>query len=154
MNKRLSFVIAVGLLILAACGPAADDNQASGPTAEAGGGVAAFMEGQPRVDDQGAVTVTVTPMGRPAADGSLAFEVAMNTHSVDLVMPLAALATLTSDSGLSLPADSWDGPQGGHHVSGTLTFALTPEQLKLLESAGSLTLTIRDVDAPERKFSW
>lgn len=149
MSKFHGLIVTMLLLLLAACGPAAAEK----PELPAGG-TNTLLAAQPQVDDQGAVTITVTPLGLPADGGPLTFEVAMNTHSVELDMPLAELASLTTDNGLSLTAASWDGPSGGHHVAGTLAFALNQEQLGLLSTAGSVTLTIRDVDAPERRFRW
>ena len=78
----------------------------------------------------------------------------MNTHSVDLSMDLATLATLATDAGLQAEAISWDGALGGHHVSGTLSFPATVNGKPLLEGASQLRLTIRSVDANARIFTW
>jgi hypothetical protein len=78
----------------------------------------------------------------------------MNTHSVDLGMDLAALAVLTTDTGRTVQATGWDGPQGGHHVAGKLTFPVSVGDIRVLEGAGTLTLTLRDVQVPERIFVW
>jgi hypothetical protein len=108
-----------------------------------------------RVDRQGAVEFVVTPMD--TADGSeelLRFDVSMNTHSVDISMDLAQLSTLATDLGLQIDADSWTGGSG-HHVSGQLIFPMRiPDGSALLEGAQEITLTIRDIDAPERVFRW
>ena len=105
-------------------------------------------------DNQGAVTVTVTPLELLDQRDELKFEVSMNTHSVDLGMDLGDLATLRTDTGLTVQADNWDAPGGGHHVSGTLSFPATVNGKPLLQSATQLTLTIKDVDAAQRIFSW
>jgi hypothetical protein len=108
-----------------------------------------------RIDEQGMVVVQVTPtnLGTPAE--TLEFDVAMNTHSVNLSMDLATLATLTTDTGLSVPASKWDAPPGGgHHVSGTLSFPSTEDGKSMLEGATKLRLTILNVDAPSRIFEW
>ena len=47
------------------------------------------------VDEQGAVSVAVTPVELSETGSALRFEVALNTHSVDLDMDLAELATTT-----------------------------------------------------------
>jgi hypothetical protein len=106
------------------------------------------------VDEQGAVTVSVTPVDLSQAAATLAFEVAMNTHSVDLSMDLAELATLTTDNGRTVPATLWDAVPGGHHVSGVLTFPAVVEGTAVLEGATELILTITGVDAPSRTFVW
>jgi hypothetical protein len=107
-----------------------------------------------RTDQQGAVIVDVTPLnlGTPASE--LEFEVAMNTHSVDLNMDLATLATLTTDTGMTIPATRWDAPRGGHHVEGKLVFPATQDGKSILDGAGKLTLTILNVDADARNFEW
>jgi len=107
-----------------------------------------------RTDEQGMVVVEVTPINLGTPADSIEFEVSMNTHSVDLSMDLAALATLTTDTGQSVAAAKWEAPSGGHHVSGTLIFPSAQEGRSILEGAGKLTLTIVDLDAPSRLFEW
>lgn len=109
-----------------------------------------------RVDEQGMVVVEVTPVNLDhAADTvTLDFDIAMNTHSVDLSMDLAQLATLTTDAGMSVQAAKWEATPGGHHVSGKLIFPATKDGKGVLEGARKLTLTIIDVDAPSRVFEW
>src|SRR5512138_3789678 len=94
-----------------------------------------------RVDEQGAVVVEVTPENIKAASGTLDFDVAMNTHSVDLSMDLSQLATLTTDTGVSVQANGWDAPGGGHHVSGKLSFPATKDGKSVLEGATRVTIT-------------
>lgn len=106
------------------------------------------------VDEQGSVSVAVTPINLNDAAESLDFEVTMNTHSVDLSMDLATLATITTDNGRSVTAMLWEATPGGHHVSGVLSFPAMAEEAFLLDDATRLTMTIRDVDAPERIFTW
>lgn len=106
------------------------------------------------VDEQGAVSVAVTPLDLSREASTLAFEVAMNTHSVDLSMDLAKLATLTTDDGRTVSATLWDAVPGGHHVSGMLMFPAIMEGTAVLEGATELTLTITNIDAPSRTFTW
>ena len=107
-----------------------------------------------RTDEQGAVVVQVTPSNLPDPGEALEFEVELNTHSVDLGMDLAALATLTTGNGKTIQAIKWDAPKGGHHVSGKLIFPASVDGQPVLDGAQKLTLTIKDLDAPERIFSW
>ena len=107
-----------------------------------------------RLDEQGAVVVDVTPANLNSSGDTLDFGVGMNTHSVDLSMDLAALSTLTTDTGLTVEASTWSGEAGGHHVSGTLSFPATVDGEALLDGANVVTLTIREVDAAERVFVW
>ena len=154
-------------LILAACGsnPVSTTNQtnpqptpvsatltpAAQPTQSSGAGALQLSE---LSDDQGAVAVVVKPLDLGSQAEKLTFEVSLNTHSVDLSMDLAALSTLTTDTGLTVQPDVWDAPIGGHHVSGTLSFPSNVEGKPLLEGASKLTLVIKDVDAPQRTFTW
>jgi hypothetical protein len=72
-----------------------------------------------RTDEQGAVVFQVTPLDLTNPTDTLDFDVAMNTHSVDLGIDLAPLSTLMTDTGLTLQATKWDAPGGCHHVDGT-----------------------------------
>jgi hypothetical protein len=105
-------------------------------------------------DNQGAVTVIVKPLDLNSSPDTLSFEVTLDTHSIDLSMDLAALATLMTDIGQSVQATLWNAPLGGHHVSGTLSFPASIDGKPILDSAVKLTLIIKDVDAPERTFAW
>jgi hypothetical protein len=97
----------------------------------------------------GSVTVDVQPaafqVGNP-----IAFVIAMNTHSVDLSDDLVRISTLRDDSGKEYKPTGWDGPVGGgHHRSGTLTFAALPNKPKFVE------LVIKGLaGVPERVFKW
>jgi hypothetical protein len=108
-----------------------------------------------RLDAQGAVEVVVRPSSWTRdPQGTLEFEVSMNTHSVELSMDLAKLATLQTDTGHTLQALDWSGG-GGHHVTGVLRFpSSTLDGQPLLDGAWLLTLTIQDLDAPSRSFQW
>jgi len=144
---------------LAACGPALSGGssaaQAVPPTVPpAPAAQAAPAQDLARADEQGAVTVAVTPLNLNSPGQTLDFEVAMNTHSVNLGMDLATLATLTADTGHTVRATGWDAPKGGHHVSGRLSFPASVDGAPLLNGAKKLTLTLQNVDAPERTFTW
>lgn len=71
-------------------------------------------------DDAGAVTIEAAWRG--ASTGAV-FDVALDTHSVDLDALDLADATLRNDRGDVLDAEPWQAPKGGHHREGTLTFA-------------------------------
>jgi len=97
------------------------------------------------------VTVKVTPLNLPdASAGTLDFEVALDTHSVDLVYDMMAIATLRNDAGEEVQPAKWNGPGGGgHHMSGTLSFPQMKDRGK------SLTLILRGIaGVPERTFVW
>jgi len=103
-------------------------------------------------DSQGAVIVEITPKNFTAE--TLDFNVSLNTHSVDLSMDLSTLATLTTDTGVTVPASLWDAPRGGHHVEGTLQFPASVAGKSVLEGAKQITIKIVNLDVPERVFTW
>ena len=107
-----------------------------------------------RTDEQGAVVFQITPLNLDTAIDTLEFDVAMNTHSIDLGMDLASLSTLSTDTGVAIQAAKWDATPGGHHVEGKLIFPLNTNGKSILEGASKLTLTIINVDAASRVFVW
>ena len=107
-----------------------------------------------RSDSQGAITIEVKPKNLENPGDTFDFEINLTTHSVDLSMDLATLATLTTNDGRTVQATLWDAPRGGHHVSGKLSFPASIDGNELLSGATKLMLTIRDVDAPQRVFTW
>ena len=107
-----------------------------------------------RSDEQGAVVFQVTPLDLSTPVDTLDFDVAMNTHSVDLSMDLSTLSTLSTDTGITVQATKWDAPGGGHHVDGKLIFPAAQNGKSILEGASKLTLTIIKVDAASRVFEW
>jgi hypothetical protein len=169
MNVRTILLFAVPGLLLGGCAtavsqPAIDEQPASTqaqqeppPLAVAADAAASAgtwpLEAQS--DQQGAITVVVKPLNLAAPGATLDFEVSLDTHSVDLSMDLAQLATLTDGNGREVQATVWDAPQGGHHVSGTLSFpTTTPGGEELLDGTVQLTLLMRDVGVAERRFVW
>lgn len=143
--------------VIAGCGPAGAP-PAQGPAPAEASAAEPAVEPSPgltRFDGQGAVEVTVVPRNLGAAEADeLEFEIAMNTHSVDLSMDLAPLSSLESDLGVRVAADSWSGGTG-HHVLGVLRFPLRDGQgLSVLEGASLLVLRIEGVDASVREFQW
>ena len=107
-----------------------------------------------RTDSQGAIIIEVTPRNLGTTGDTIIFEISLNTHLIDLSMDLALLATLTTDDVRTVQAVLWDAPRGGHHVSGMLSFPASLDGSPILDGASMLTLTINDVDAPTRVFSW
>jgi hypothetical protein len=161
MRPRLALPLLLAIL-LGACSPAPTDpvgvqaTQTPKPTATS---LPTEQPAEPdgsltRLDEQGAISVRVTPLNLDVSAGQLEFEVLLNTHSVDLGMDLAALASLSTDTGLTIPASLWDAPRGGHHVSGILIFPAAADGSSILQGARTLTLTIADLDAVARTFEW
>lgn len=159
--KRFSLPILLMLtLLLAACSPLQSNIQKTAPTAApVSNAVPAPVDNSAnvdltRTDEQGAVVIEVTPLNLDSATDTLEFDVSMNTHSVDLSMDLAQLATVTTDTGLTVQASKWDATPGGHHVPGKLIFPALQDEKSVLDGAGKLTLIIVNVDASSRVFEW
>ncbi len=96
----------------------------------------------------------ITPTNLKNPGDAVIFVVLMDTHSVDLSMDLAQLAVLSTDTGKTVQATLWDAPRGGHHVEGKLSFPSTKDGSALLDGAKSVTITITNLDAPSREFTW
>jgi hypothetical protein len=148
MKKVAVFlVVSVSGLALTACGAVADPT----PAAQAASDVAVPEAGLTQTKDEAAVTVTVTPLNLddPSAV-TLDFEIALNTHSVELAYNMLSISALRSDTGQETQPVAWDGPTGGgHHVSGTLSFP------SLKERSQSVTLILRGIaGVPARTFEW
>jgi hypothetical protein len=107
-----------------------------------------------KVDSQGAVEVVVKPLNLEFPGETIEFEIALDTHSVDLSMDLADIAILRTDMGLEVKAVVWDAPRGGHHVGGILSFPASINGDYVLEEAVEFQLVISGLDAPERIFVW
>lgn len=105
---------------------------------------------EPQLSNENAVMVEVTPLNLPGGRPTLDFEVAFNTHSVDLGFDPAAISVLRDDQGREYPAIAWDGVgPGGHHRSGVLHFEPLESVPQFVE------LVIHDVaGVPERVFHW
>jgi hypothetical protein len=158
-NLLLITTFFLSALFLAACSSASAQTsvQTAPPPAEAAQnqlpGVAELQLPE-RTDEQGAVTVKVQPLPWTGESERLDFEIVLDTHSVDLTFDLAAMSVLSADSGVTATAVQWDAPSGGHHVKGKLSFPARVDDKFLLDETTKLTLTIKNVDAPERVFTW
>jgi hypothetical protein len=159
MNKKLILFAGIMALTLAACNsiaptiaPAPQAVQSSAPSPQSSQPAIGKSNGAKlptKSEEGGSVTVDVTPttleVGKP-----LAFDIAMNTHSVDLGDDLTKIATLRDDTGKEYKPTAWEGPDGGgHHRSGTLQFAALSNKPKYVE------LVIKGLaQVPERVFRW
>lgn len=149
----LSIAFALVALLLAACSGGTTPTAAPAPTqatnvlpATSKSGGAGF---ETKSSEGGSVTVDVKPtaldVGKP-----IAFDIAMNTHSVDLSDDMTKITILRDDAGKEYKPTAWEGPGGGgHHREGTLTFAALTGKPKFVE------LVIQGLaGVPERVFKW
>ncbi|MDE3089007.1 MAG: hypothetical protein KGJ80_06455 [Chloroflexota bacterium] len=156
MNKRmilLASVVTLLALLLAACGGAPTPTLAPAPTKAPNAQPATSRSGgggfETKSNEGGSVTVGVTPTTLEAGK-PIAFDIAMNTHSVDLGDDMTKITILRDDAGKEFKPTAWDGPDGGgHHREGTLTFAALANKPKFVE------LVIQGLaGVPERVFKW
>lgn len=161
MRNRIFIVLGFVFLastLLAACAGANTTSSATTPTQ----GAAASNVPQPAqpnsdasisFDSQtvegGNVAVKVTLL-QWQPNAPLEFDIAMDTHSVELADDMLKAVVLRDDSGLEYAPSAWDGPAGGgHHREGKIKFAPLTIEPK------SLTLVVKNIaGVPERVFKW
>jgi hypothetical protein len=157
MNKFMkSSVLVIPVIVVAVLVVGCSSGFASQPEAGAppsSGSVSQVpTNGRVQSNDGGQVTIDIEWV--QAANDSLVFNVAMNTHSVDLDQyDLGELAVLRDDMGNEYHPVSWDSAPGGHHRRGTLAFLL-PDSLSQ-GKAKYVEMVIRDVAGiEERVLTW
>lgn len=140
-------------LLLAACGTGPAAGPAVAPTAgtpdPTGAAPSAAGELGERSSEGGAIAVKASW----ASIEPPVLNVTLDTHSVELDgFDLALLAKMRVDGGEWTAPTAVEMPRGGHHRSGTLTFAAMPAAA--LGSARLIELRIADVGVPERLLRW
>jgi hypothetical protein len=103
-----------------------------------------------KIDEQSAVTITVTPIDISPESKEWKFNVVMSTHSVELDQDMTDSSVLIDDQGKEHEPLTWEGlGPGGHHREGTLTFNVIEPLPKYVE------LKIKNIGgAVERSFRW
>ena len=103
-----------------------------------------------RTSEGGQVTVVAI---WPGPDAGAAFDVTLDTHSVDLDALDLADAILRNDRGETLKARPWAAPKGGHHREGPLVF--DGDSASFLDGATWIELVLTGVgDLSERTLRW
>lgn len=105
---------------------------------------------EPQANSEKAVTVEVSPVNLAEGENTWDFQIAFNTHSVNLDFDPAAISVLRDDRGREYPAVAWEGAgPGGHHRSGVVRFKVPDDATDFIE------VVIHDVaGVPERIFRW
>ncbi len=101
-----------------------------------------------KTDEQGGVSVAVTPTDISAESKEWQFAIVMNTHSIELDQDLVKLAVLIDDQGKEYKPARWEGPTGGHHREGTLVFE------PVAPAPQSIELKINGIAGAARVFTW
>jgi rhodanese-related sulfurtransferase len=110
----------------------------------------AFAAGLERTAEAGGVSATVVPAnGLDANAPTLDFTVSMDTHAGSLPIDVAKIATVRGPAGAPIPALSWKGGKGGHHLSGTLSFPSGT-----LRAVAPLTVTLKGEGGADLIFAW
>ena len=105
-------------------------------------------EWESKIDDQANITVTVTPTLLGEKSGEWKFDVVIDTHSVEVDQDMTKIVVLVDDQGKEYAPLNWEGPTGGHHREGVLSF-------NSVESTKSVEIKIKDIAGiPERSFKW
>lgn len=100
---------------------------------------------------EGGDVITVATWRGPQVGA--AFDVALDTHTVDLDPLDLANATLRNDRGDTLTARPWAAPKGGHHREGILTFE--GDARAFFTGATWMELVLVGVgNVPERTLRW
>ncbi len=149
---RRGWLVVTLLMAVVLAGCAGQENtRAALPEAPVATAPRAAMSAYPsQVSDAGRVVIEVTPLDLGGGEDTLHFQVAMNTHSVELDYDLTQLALLRTDRGVEVRPTLWDGGRGGHHVYGVLFFPAVD-----LSKARWVEIIIHDVaGVPERRFRW
>lgn len=152
----VSAVAILTVLLLASCAgmqsggerPSVSTAQPSPPTAETGQPPTSGWDLSPRRDGAGRVVIDIIPL--TLSDDIWEFEVAFNTHSVNLGFDVMEISVLRCNQGQEYTPAAWDGSgPGGHHRSGVLKFAALDHPTSFVE------IVIRNVaGVPERVFHW
>jgi hypothetical protein len=152
MSRSMTLLI-LGLALaalLAACGTAGSPqpNPSGGSNSAPPSATGSAAETQR--SDGGQVTVEATWSG-PAAGA--AFDLKLDTHSVDLDALDLSNALLRNDRGESLAAEPWTASKGGHHREGTLAFR--GDVVRFLAGAKWIELVLPGIGGvPERDLRW
>ncbi len=102
-----------------------------------------------KTDDQASVTVVVTPLDLSPQSTEWKFDIGMNTHSVELDQDMTKIVVLVDDQGKEYAPINWEGPTGGHHREGVLSFA------QINPAPKSVEIKIKDIGGiAERSFVW
>lgn len=150
-RKKRSFILVISILTMAILIAGCSSSPVSpekGNTPPTGGSVNGLIQSS----TEGAVTIEVEWLANNR--DTLVFDIAMNTHSVNLDQyDLKELTFLRDEKGAEYRPLSWNSAPGGHHRTGRLTFAL-PTSLSQ-GKAKYFELHIGDVaGVKERVLKW
>lgn len=101
-----------------------------------------------QTNNEGGISVEVTPIDF-SDNKPVQFEISLNTHQGDLDFDLTKISALIDNNSQEYPPLEWQGGQGGHHLSGILTFP------PVKKGTQTIKLILKDIyGVKERVFSW
>ena len=98
----------------------------------------------PQTNEANGLSVEATPV---LNGEKVEFNIALNTHQGDLNYDMTKISTLEDDGKKSYKPVAWNGPIGGHHISGTLVF-------RGVQKTESIKLTLKNMYGSDRVFEW
>ena len=149
-HASLATLLVILFAVSACTGTAGAPVQTPTSAGSAASSSASSSAGTRQTSEGGQVTVVASWPG-PTAGAT--FDVALDTHSVDLDALDLANAGLRNDRGETLTARAWAAPKGGHHREGALAFG--GEVSSFFAGARWIEMTLVGVgDIPERTLRW
>lgn len=109
--------------------------------------ISAKLNWESKTNEEGSVVVTITPIDILSPSKEWKFDIAMNTHSIELQNPIETVIII-DNQGQEYKPINWNGPTEGHHMNGTLTF----NQVSPIPN--SIELKISNIDDVEKNFIW
>jgi hypothetical protein len=101
-----------------------------------------------KTEEQASVTVVVTPIDILSQSKEWKFNIVMDTHSVELDQDMMIAVVLVDDQGKEYTPINWEGPVGGHHREGVITFN------RITTTSKSIELKISGIGDVVRSFIW
>ncbi len=153
MRPAALLLVAIPLAACAGAPVSASAAPTTGPTARPAATASAGAGGSATLGEQRSEGGGVEVIAAWSTADLLSLKLTMDTHSVDLDRsdPMGAIK-LRLDGGDWISPTAADVPKGGHHRSGTLTFASVPPAA--FASARLIELRVTDVGVPERILRW
>lgn len=139
-------VVVVGVLVMLIFYRDSNHPVLNNPTQSDGATTTVLWES--KSDERGAVAINVTPIALSSSVPEWKFDVALNTHSVELDWDMTRVASLVDDAGKVYAPQKWEGALGGHHREGVLIFK------PIIPMPKSVELKIAGGVEPVKSFAW
>jgi hypothetical protein len=105
-------------------------------------------------DSQNGVTFSIQPLNLGLSEETINFQVTFDALEELTNQDLTSQASLSNDFHWSVRPVSWSGSLEGSRFSGILSFPAEFEGEDFLYQMASITITLTNLKAPQRQFSW